>query len=250
MRVISIPMISMRRDLLPKSLALLWPFILSFSGREKVKLLAWTEYSEPLANTGLSCAGPLTYTVLQYSIIHAWIWNPGQGGPAAKLHSDFLSHRGSVPQTPVCHSRVTCTYSGQLLHMWCGTGSMGRSLWSSVLPVAGNSTPRSASGGPPRRQISFPWSSSALIRSNKLVLVSPRARPLCLSLSGFTPWPASTFVRLDMSCSLSHMITCLFLTGASCKRYCQKKRKPSPILTPSYISCESQGSNLPFPVGW
>ena len=122
-------------------------------------------------------------------------------------------------------------------------------LWSSVLPVAGSSTPRSASGSPPRLQISVPWSGSALIRSNKLVLVFPHARPVYLSLSGFTPWPASTCVRLDMSCSLSHMIACLFLTGACCKRYCQKKRKPSPILTPSYIPCESQGSNLPCPVG-
>lgn len=112
MRVICISMISMRRDLPPKSLALLWPFILSFAGREKVNPLAWTEYSEPLTNTGLSCVGPLTYTVLQYGIIHAWIWNPRQGGPAAKLHSDFSSH--------VRHSRVTCTHSHQLLHMWCG----------------------------------------------------------------------------------------------------------------------------------
>ena len=149
--------------------------------------------------------------------------------------------RGSPVLIPISFSTCDVAHTD--------TGSAGSSLWSSVLPVAGSSTPRSASGSPPRLQISVPWSGSALIRSNKLVLVFPHARPVYLSLSGFTPWPASTCVRLDMSCSLSHMIACLFLTGACCKRYCQKKRKPFPILTPSYIPCESQGSNLPCPVG-
>ena len=177
-------MISMRRDLPPKPLAVLWSFILSFSGREKVNPPSLTEYSRPLTNTGLSCAGPLTYTLQPYCIIHVWIQNPWQGGPAVKVHSDFSSHRGAVPRTLVHHSRVTCTHSRQLLHMWCGTY---RYRLPGKKPVARSSTPRSASGSPPWLQTSGLWSSSASIKSNKLVLVSPP--PLCLSLNGLTLSP-------------------------------------------------------------
>lgn len=100
--------------------------------------------------------------------------------PAVKLHVDFSSRRGSAPLTPSASSRVTCTHSlaaspHAVWHRraWAAEEDV---LWG-MLPPTGP-----ALGSPAWLQVSTPLSSSAYISSDTLMLVSPHAGLLCLSV--------------------------------------------------------------------
>lgn len=119
---------------------------------------------------------------------------------------------------------------------------MGRSLWSSVLPVAGNSTPqvRIRRAHHIGRDLS-PMIWFSLDQSNKLVFVSP-----LLDLSVCLLFVVVSHLARFYLCKVGHVLLTqphdrvLVFNRGFCKRYCQKKTKALPILTPSYISCESR----------
>ena len=212
-----------------------------------------------LNNAGLNCAGPLMYTTILHHpcLVECADMELRTGRADCKvILRFFILQRVQAPNPCALFEGHLYSFPSAsprvMWYIWiqtpqeeaCGPRSC---LWLDAQP------PGPASGSPSSLQISTPLSNSAFIRSETLMLVSPRAGLLCLSLSGFTLRLASTCIISDTSHSFSHMMGGLFLTSASFNRYCKKKTLKSlpysNVWLPSYLPCESQGLSLPCPVG-